>query len=392
MSRRVTFLCVGTRGDVAPYLVLAQAVMRRLAAQVTVACPAAHAASVQALGLLHAPLELDVAPMLRHPGRDGSALAQLRWLRDGLGPRLVGLFEQSLEACRDADVVIGSLLAVSAGHVAERLGRPYVAAYLQPASRTRHQPVTASSLKGPGWLNALTHTLSAAVLQRLFRAPVDAAREEVLGLPPAERAVPLGQQVLYGYSARVSPRPPDWGPHISVTGYWLDRAEATLSAPLQRWLEREAGAPTVYVGFGSMRPAPLEAVAALTRAGCRVVYGGAEAAGLGDACAVGFEPHRALFPRMSVVVHHGGAGTTAAALRAGVPQVVVPQLGDQRFWARCIAARGVGVGPVKPSEVAGAVGRCLGDPELRREAERLGALVEAEEGESRAAALIERSL
>src|SRR5205823_6139108 len=112
-----------------------------------------------------------------------------------------------------------------------------------------------------------------------------------------------------------------------------------------------AGPPPVIVGFGSMVPADPAALAivvtaALRRAGLRAVVQGLPVAAAPDLHVVGETPHGALFPRLAGVVHHGGAGTTAAALRAGVPSLLCPFFGDQSYWAGRVAALGVGPAPV----------------------------------------------
>ena len=397
---RATFLCVGTRGDVEPYLALARALGAR-GFQTTIACAPAFAAEVAARGLGYAPLGFDPQALLTSRRRDGGVIGQMRWLADGLRPALRGLFADSLKACRGADVIVGSLLAVSAGHLAEALGKPWAAAYLQPASRTREQPATSLGFGGSAWLNLLSHDLSAALVQQLMRGGVDAARREVLGLGPARRAAPLGERIVYGFSPHVVRRPSDWGAEVSVTGYWTEEPAGPLDGRLAEWLASEPASPALYLGFGSMPQRDLRGLVdhTLRVNGCRAVVGGADAAFCrafaGDArvMPVGWVPHQALFPHLAAIVHHGGAGTTAAALRAGRPQVVVPHLGDQRFWGRRVAALGVGVGPLPRRALGGralsaAVARCLGDRAMHERARALGDRLGRERGAARAAQVI----
>ena len=165
-----------------------------------------------------------------------------------------------------------------------------------------------------------------------------------------------GQPILYGYSPAVIPPPADWGADIHVTGYWfLDPAEDwTPDAALTDFLA--AGPPPVYVGFGSMSSRNPEATAnlildALARTGQRGIihagWGGLQRTDLpASVMMVDGVPFAWLFPRVAAVVHHGGAGTTSAGLRAGVPSVVVPFFGDQPFWAQRVADLGVGPAPI----------------------------------------------
>jgi sterol 3beta-glucosyltransferase len=188
-----------------------------------------------------------------------------------------------------------------------------------------------------------------------------------------------------------------------VTGFWFLPAPGWRPPPrLAAFLE--SGPPPVYVGFGSMVSAEAAragraAVAALRRCGRRGVlatgWGGLEADGWGDdMCAIDAAPHDWLFPQMAAVVHHGGAGTVAAALRAGVPQVGVPSWGDQIFWARRAAALGVGPPPLprtrlRADSLAAALERALDDPRTRRRAAALAAIIAGEDGVGRAVAAIE---
>lgn len=160
------------------------------------------------------------------------------------------------------------------------------------------------------------------------------------------------------------------------------------------------GPPPVYVGFGSMAgDAPERATSlvaeALERAGHRGIVAGA----VGDlpptVIGAGSVPHEWLFPRTAAVVHHGGAGTTAAVVRAGVPSVVVPFMGDQPFWGRRVHALGVAPAPIPRkrltvARLADAIRVAATDGDMRRKAEMLGETVSAEDGIGRAVSVLER--
>jgi UDP:flavonoid glycosyltransferase YjiC (YdhE family) len=210
--------------------------------------------------------------------------------------------------------------------------------------------------------------------------------------------------VLYGYSPAVIPKPPDWGEDTHVTGYWfLDPVEAwTPPAALVEFLE--AGPPPVFVGFGSMssrKPEETTAliVDALDRAGQRAIllsgWGGLEGARVPDTVfVVDAVPYSWLFPRVAAVVHHGGAGTTSAGLRAGVPSLVIPFFGDQPFWGRRVAALGVGPEPVPrrrltAERLARALREAVTDEGMRQRAAELGARIRTEDGVGRAVAVLE---
>jgi UDP:flavonoid glycosyltransferase YjiC (YdhE family) len=209
--------------------------------------------------------------------------------------------------------------------------------------------------------------------------------------------------VLYGYSPHVIPPPPDWGADTHVTGYWfLDPPSGWTPPPaLHEFLA--AGPPPVYVGFGSMSSRNPQATAklvldALGAAGQRAVllagWSGLRPADLPDSVLmVDSVPFAWLFPRMAAVVHHGGAGTTAAGLRAGVPSIVVPFFGDQPYWGRRVAELGVGPAPIPRKRLtvevlAGAIDRAVTDPVLRRRAAELGVRIRVEDGVARAVGVV----
>ena len=187
----------------------------------------------------------------------------------------------------------------------------------------------------------------------MYRRPIREWRRDVLGLPPAKGEDQLrGKPVtkLYAYSPAVLPRPADWDESSVVTGYWFLDAPADWQPEpaLVKFLQEDP--PPVYVGFGSMfmqggaRKTEI-VLEALRLAGQRGVlatgWGGLTAGNTSDDIFVlDAVPHDWLFPQVAAVVHHGGAGTTGAALRAGKPTVICPFVGDQPFWGRRVARFG----------------------------------------------------
>jgi UDP:flavonoid glycosyltransferase YjiC (YdhE family) len=197
--------------------------------------------------------------------------------------------------------------------------------------------------------------------------------------------------------------PPDWNDNIHVTGYWfLDSAEDwTAPSALTDFLE--SGPPPVYIGFGSMgnrKPAETTDLVldALRRIDQRAIllsgWGGLHETDLPDSVfMIDSVPHSWLFSRVAAIVHHGGAGTTAAALRSGSPSVIVPFFGDQPFWGRRVAELGVGPSPIPRQKLtaerlARAIRQALTDNEMRQRAAQLGSRIRLEDGIARAAAVI----
>jgi sterol 3beta-glucosyltransferase len=162
--------------------------------------------------------------------------------------------------------------------------------------------------------------------------------------------------MLYAYSSQVLPVPADYPPHVHVTGYWFLDQINQWQPPSDLVGFLEAGTPPVYVGFGSMSGTKAQEHAnivleALAQTGQRGLlasgWGGLKATDLpGNIFMLEQAPHEWLFPQVSAVVHHGGAGTTAAGLRAGKPTVIVPLIADQPFWGNVIYRLGVGPQPI----------------------------------------------
>jgi UDP:flavonoid glycosyltransferase YjiC (YdhE family) len=213
--------------------------------------------------------------------------------------------------------------------------------------------------------------------------------------------------IFFAFSPSVVARPHDWGPDIHVTGYWFLEPEVGWQPPalLARFLEE--GPPPVYVGFGSIvarDPRGLVEVTleALAQTGQRGIlspaWAGLEAGDLpDDVYLLDAAPHMWLFPRMAAVVHHGGAGTVGAGLRAGVPNVVVPFTSDQPFWGRRVSALGAGPQPIPERRLtadalASAIARAVGDEAMRARAQALGKRIRGEDGVARAIAVLEGCL
>ena len=290
--------------------------------------------------------------------------------------------------------------------VAEAVGIPFVEAYLQPIGSATTAFPGVFAPHPPGWLGGpgrwMSHVFTNALLSLPHRPALRRARAEALGLPPEARKRDGAAPVLYGFSPHVVPPPRSWAGRRFVTGYWIVPLPADWSPPPDLAAFIAAGPVPVCIGFGSMpndNPAALAEllVAASRRAGTRVVllsgWGGLDFAGGDDVFVTDAVPHEWLFPRVAAVVHHGGAGTTGAGLRAGVPTVVVPHGADQPFWGTRFTELGVGPRPIprRRLTVAGlaeALEFVLTDQAVRDRAAALGRQIRAEDGVGTAVGVI----
>jgi UDP:flavonoid glycosyltransferase YjiC (YdhE family) len=416
---RLTLLAIGSRGDVQPYVALGRG-LARAGHEVTLGTHAPFRAFVEGHGLRFAEVagnprelvETDPAQAWLEAGRNPIRLA--RTMRPLVDDLFGAMTETMAGACRGAEAIVYSGFGFPGYHLAEAMRVPSAAAFLQPVNRTRAFPhsVVGPRRRLPGALNLATHVVAEQVLWQPFRARVNRWRRHELGLPPLPLDGPYRRlraehhPILLGYSPAFLPRPADWRPGLEVTGYWPLHEDPDWRASPELEAFLAAGPPPVLVTLGSMRPRDPAALAetvirGLRRSGRRAIVqaGWAELdGGLDDQIlAVGELPHGHVLPRCSAVVHHGGAGTTGAALRAGLPSVVCPVFADQFFWGARVHELGLGPRPLPLGELAApalasAVAQALDDGPTRARARTLGSLVRSEDGIGRAVQILGRAL
>lgn len=402
---KITLLTIGSRGDVQPFIALGLG-LKAAGHTVTVATHSPYESFVRGFGLGFAPLAGDPRAMLEGEGglawleTGRNPLAMLNRMRDLAQPLVRQIAADSFAACADAEALIFSTLGFfPAIGMLDALKIPAMGAYLQPLHPSAEFPAIVFPDLGPAPYNRLTHAAQMELTWLLFRGMLNGMRAEVAGLPPITQSfrhtIHTPFPVVYGYSPRVLPKPADWGPDKQVVGYWFLDTQAGWTPPADLLDFLADGPPPVYIGFGSMAnrdPARMTEVAleALRRSGQRGLlltgWGGITGADLPDTVyRIESAPHEWLFPQMAAVVHHGGAGTTAAGLRAGVPSILIPHFADQPFWGRRVAALGVGPRAIgrralTAEALAGAIRRAVGDAGMRARAADLGRAIRTEDG------------
>ncbi|MFH8562299.1 glycosyltransferase [Streptomyces sp. NPDC017988] len=401
---RVLITAAGSYGDVAPYTGLGVR-LREAGYDVALATHDSFAPLTEAAGLRFRGLPADAAASGRAEGRKELMRTASAFVR-GLGGGLADA------AVRGADLlVVSTTTAPLAWQLAEAMGIPALGAYLQPVHPTRElPPVVGGTRSLGGFGNKALGRFSLRMVDRVYAEAVRDLRAR-LGLPEETlsavraRQERAGWPVLHGFSPAVVPRPADWRAGLDVVGNWWPHHDPGRALPRELDDFLEAGPPPVFIGFGSMAAGDGErlsgiAVAALRAAGLRGVLqaGRAGLAASGDdVLTVGEVPHALLFPRMSAVVHHAGAGTTAAALRAGVPAVPVPVAADQPFWAARLAALGAATAPLPFKDLtaprlAEALRRATSDDTYARAAEGLARRLATEDGAGHVLKTVERLL
>jgi UDP:flavonoid glycosyltransferase YjiC (YdhE family) len=416
---RATINAFGTRGDVQPYVALGKG-LKAAGHEVRITTHPIFAGFVREHGLDFSPMEGDPREVLLTQAVADLGINPIRinrWIAENFRPVMDSVFRATLEGAQGADVLLNSALSFAGWHVAEKLGIPAIAAYLQPVTPTRSFHGMSSPLS-PAWLpfRGLYNLLSTKFANQSFFAMIrpltNACRAEVLGLPPLSAAYYWGIDsasapvpILYGYSPAVIPKPPDWGDLQQVTGYWFLEDAPGYAPPVALAAFLDSGPPPIYVGFGSMVDHERDEmtrliIKAVDRTGQRAIL----LSGWSDLGSVDLPdtmlrldsvPHSWLFPRTAAVVHHGGAGTTAAGLRAGVPAVIVPFTVDQPFWGWRVDE--LGVGPrwilrknLTAEKLAAAIDEAVQNRAMARRAQELGRMIRAEDGPGLAVTLVEQ--
>lgn len=401
---RILIAAAGSYGDVAPYTGLGFR-LREAGYDVALATHGTFAPLVEAAGLRFRELPADSGGRQGAGGRKELMRAASVFVRD-LGGGLVDA------AVRGADLLVLSTTTAPLGwHLAEAMGVPTLGAYLQPTHPTREFPPVIGGTRSLGGFG--NRALGGFSLRMVDRVYADAVRDlrARLSLPATAPRVMRARQeraglpVLHGFSPAVVPRPADWRAGLDVVGNWWPHhdPENPLPSELDDFLR--AGPPPVFIGFGSMAAGEGErlseiAVTALRAAGLRGVLQAGRAglvASGDDILTVGEVPHALLFPRVAAVVHHAGAGTSAAALRAGVPAVPVPVTADQPFWAARLASLGAATDPIPfrqltAPRLAEALGRAVREDAYGRAADRLAGVMATEDGAGEVVKAVERIL
>ncbi len=420
---RLTIPTTGSRGDVQPYVALGLG-LQAAGHRVRLATHADFEPFVRGYGLDFHALEADGRALQASDAGDRMLKAgnnPLVFLREYLRLRVPlarTLLRNCYDACRDADAVLITTTAPLLGHsVAEKVGVPTYRTSLQPTAMSRCypnflMPEAPEWLPGRGLYNLFTHAFVGLTIWQMWRPTFNAARADVLGLPPLPVAGPGGDFFkpalsLEGYSSLVAPRPRDWPDSHHLTGNWFLDAPPGWRPPADLVDFLDSGPPPVYVGFGcnhnrNAAEVTQQVVRALQRTGMRGVlstgWGGLEAAPRSDQFLfVESVPHAWLFPQTAAVVHHGGAGSTAAGLRAGVPSIVIPFTSDQPFWARRVYELGAGPKPIprklfRAERLERAVRRAVGDPAMRLRAADIGRRIRAEDGVGNAVTLFQQQV
>ena len=390
-------LALGSRGDIQPYVALGKG-LRRAGHEVRFITFGSFTAVVEEAGLEFCPIRGDAQALVMAGGANMLALVRsFGSMAEGYAQDLGALIPK----LKETDILINQLpLALYGYDLAEKLDIPMLVAAVIPLTRTRAYPmIRFPTLPIPGY-NLLSYKFAEQLGWQMFRRPINQWRRGELDLLPTpflgyfnklgSKSIP----VLNGFSPQVVERPDDWSDHVHVTGYWFPEDD-DWQAPDELRSFIESGPPPVFIGFGSMPVSnPEQAtkiiLGALRRSGQRCVLHTGWA-GIGEdmlpdnVFKITYAPYSWLFPRMAMGIHHGGSGTTAFGLRAGVPSLLVPFVFDQFYWGKRVADMGVGPKPIpfgglSIERLAEAITIGTSDREMHQRAAELGRKIQAEDG------------
>jgi sterol 3beta-glucosyltransferase len=412
----ITIFVYGTWGDIRPHVVLGMA-LQKAGHEVQVVASPGYEEWVRARKLGFYPLTDDVNTFAKENASlmDANIVQQIQMARRLVNPILTRMGLEVLEATRESDVLMTVEFGVSLLFDVLRVNNlKTILINPAPLNPTREfasaLPPAPNWFPFPEWYNRFSYSF----LQRVQWMVLGGARNELatkhLGLPKSKfkdfQKTLAVTPALTTVSKHLVQRPADWDEHFQVTGYLFDDdPEWTPPQALSDFLA--AGDAPVYIGFGSMPDSKPEAttrliIEAVQQSGRRaVILTGWARLGADDVPEnihiLKYAPHSWLFPQMAAVAHHGGAGTTAAGFRAGVPTIIVPHNADQPYWGRRARQLGVGTKPIPrgkltAAKLAAAIDEATSSRAMQDRAAELGAKIAAEDGIGEAVRMVKAFL
>ena len=411
---KISLVTIGSTGDVRPYMLLGKELKKR-GHTVTIAAFASFEKMVRDAGLEFYPLSGDVVKLMSHiMGPSVKGFNYLNEVEKALKEVAEPLLHDLMMSCGDADAMCCTFFGSLYYSIAEKYNIPCIQTHYCPMDSNTMTPISSAPGQrlGKTW-NRTTYRLGYLLISLLEKKYLTSWRKENGMAPQKLRTTPAYDMngtipVIYAMSPLVMPRPREWGEHIHMSGFWWDNEPIDYTPPedLVKFLEN--GETPIYIGFGSMVSGNMSKTfatviraihASKVRAIVNLGWGG-DKMHLKSNSRIYFGdyiPHDWLFPRVKAVVHHGGAGTTAAGLKYGKPTLVVPFGGDQPFWGGRVHAIGCGPKPIPRQRLTiTRLSKALIDLTKRSSyavaAEEVAQRMSREEGTQVAADIIEREI
>ncbi len=408
---KITLLTYGSRGDVEPFVALGEGLIER-GHHVHLAAPQPFEQLAISRGITFTGL----------PGDPGEAVQRLvddagrNWVKmmTTLGkfvlPLAKDVFTNAQQATVGSDLVIHSFLLTGAGYeIAKKQGIPDLSAQFFPVfSSTGGFPsLTAPELPLGKFYNRSTHRITNAILKFGMKATYRWVQRKNPELPDLtgwafDGDVETRTPILYAISPQVVSPPDEWSATAYMTGYWSLKSSVKYEPSPELLTFLDSGTPPVAICFGSTISKDSAKIAriardAISESGTRGILVGKGLYSEKSPPNIlwqDFVPYEWLFPRVAVVAHHGGAGTTGVALKAGVPNIVIPFASDQPFWGRRVHQLGASPKPIfarrlTVKKLAAAINIALGDERMKENVRTLGDKLREEDGVARATEIIE---
>jgi sterol 3beta-glucosyltransferase len=420
---KISILTLGSRGDLQPFIALGLG-LKNIGYDVLLISSKNEESFAKSFGLDFYPLDVDVQKLME--GEDIQKMAKsdnpLKFIISHLNSskilkkKMVAVFGEIWEACQGSEAIIYHPGMQIGYFIAKELNIPSIIASPFPATSTKNYPsiLFYSGVRLGKTYNLLTHF----IFDKVFWAMSKSAVKEFwntqiktkidLSVSALKRQESSGMPIIYGYSEHLFERPNEWAENIQITGSWTIYDEPSWTPPDELVSFIKDGTPPVYIGFGSIKD-----VSKFNET-FKILVEALKISGQRGIIALGWNkldeaqtlpenvylldnaPHSWLFPQMSVVVHHGGAGTTAAGLNAGKPTVIIPHSADQPAWGKRVYELGVGAKPIPKakltaSKLADAIKEAL-NPEIVKNAEEFGKKMRKENGVEAATQIISKFL
>lgn len=414
---RIKLLTIGTRGDVQPFIALGVGLQKK-GHDVVICTSEDFEGFVRAHGVGFAPIRANMMKLTqskegqRMLGRN--PLEIMKQMRRLIHPMIVQMLDDLWNASQNAEVLIYHPKAFAGLDIAEKLNIPVFAAHPIPIiapTGNFTNPILPFSFKNR-WLNEKSYQIN-RLMTVSFHTLINTWRAGTLNLPPRSvfanhlRINGSDIPVLYGCSPSIMPYDPKWRGRVCMEGFWfLEENEGSLPKELEAFLA--SGKPPIVISYSSMPLKQPDKVMdmtkeALLRTGQRGIilsgWSGMQESGNADGKMLCIQKasHTWLFPRAAGVIHHGGAGTTAAVLKAGKPMAISPFTGDQHFWAKRMHALGVATTPLPEKSLsvdslADRIKALTSNSDLRAHSMSLSKIVRQEKGVERTVDFIERRL
>jgi len=403
----ITILALGSTGDILPYTALGKG-LKNAGHQVRFITFEGFESRVRTIGLDFYPIPGDPRSLV---AQGGSNILSMAFSFGSIAAD----YAKALSSPHlfETDLLINQLPGGLFGlDLAEKAGIQMILAAVIPLAPSREFPLLGfPELAIPGY-NKKTFVLGEAIVWQMFRKTINRWREETLGLAAISKKEYFGKGgngqnlIVNGFSPLVVKQPDDWSDNIHITGYWFpEDPDWQPSSALVDFIEK--GPPPIFIGFGSMPIKDPERVTGTIiqalkkmdqRAVMHIGWGGLANQELPDNIfKIDYAPYEWLFPKMSMVIHHGGSGTTGFALKAGVPSWAVPFGFDQVYWGKRIAALGVGPEPLRIQKLTAEklisnIELGLSDLDMRHKAKTVGQMIRSEDGIRKAVNIIQENI